>query len=508
MEQEACILFVDYVAIRLFLDRQRNFLLSEESLGRDLMEATNRYGQLSNVYIFSDWLHSGGSESFEDLKMRLKATLPGRYCASKEMGRELTRMMLSDQLPRTVILVAGDKSYLPVIDQLRHNGLRVILWWFNENHQNDLPLIVNAADDFQSLDEIVTPQFDKRTFPLPREFALSAIVISLDNFMTIRDTDKLSYTDCLSYVENLSILNGEGKALLEGLIAEGSIKVLGHFQNNEREYSLNDLSTRVQKALELRDRLLVILDSILQGRKWVAFNHLERNLRGQEIFGYDEKDRRKWIEILMFEGLIIVEHKNNPDWPNLPATTALILNFDHPVVHQELLRNQLRRMIVIGDVFLTNRNYRWIAANTLMKLMVSFLPLGAIQRIFSYALDEAVITISKIPSIHDLNYTVSAVQLNGNNELVQQTVKMQKELLASLLAIYNDNHAGLTYSALLTSLSERHTHENRHTLSFWVDLLIRAGVVHRMGKSRNLGISLYTINKSLPIFALLTPENG
>ncbi len=148
-------------------------------------------------------------------------------------------------------------------------------------------------------------------------------------------------------------------------------------------------------------------------------------LRSQAIFGLDEKTRRNWIELLISENLILAQQRKNPDRPDLPPTTALIVNHDHALVEEIplLVQQQLYRLIILVDGFLTNRNYNWIAASTLMKILKGYLSPVAAQNVFSFARDENVISIIKLNNIKDSLYQVSAIHLNYENDDVKKALK-------------------------------------------------------------------------------------
>jgi len=231
-------------------------------------------------------------------------------------------------------------------------------------------------------------------------------------------------------------------------------------------------------------------------------------LRSQAIFGLDEKTRRNWIELLISENLILAQQRKNPDRPDLPPTTALIVNHDHALVEEIplLVQQQLYRLIILVDGFLTNRNYNWIAASTLMKILKGYLSPVAAQNVFSFARDENVISIIKLNNIKDSLYQVSAIHLNYENDDVKKALKYRNLYLNEIAVAFENRGNGLSHSGLYSYLSKNIPGEVQPSIQFWVDVFVRGNILTRLKKHGGKN-PMYMFNRSLPVVAMVLAMN-
>jgi hypothetical protein len=324
--------------------------------------------------------------------------------------------------------------------------------------------------------------------------------------MAMNSRSTLPYSACKDFLNNLSYLNGNGHSWLDMAIAE-ELVILNKATTDAQFTlcSLNDKSAGVQKALETRDRMLLILDLGMRGRPWLSFNFAEKLLRVNSMFGVSEISRRRWIELGISEGLITVQKKIRPSTGAVEPTTVLFLNYNHPISQEipRLIDNQLRRLIVLCDVFLANHNFKWLAASTVMKILGTFLPPEASQQIFSYARDEGIIRIGKIRDIRNSSRGVSTVELDSDSDLVKKTLLEKISYLSALDDLYSTRGKKLKYHTLSSVLSEAIPPDRVDDIHFWIDLFIRARILRRGSNSSHDKFPSYSFQRSLPAVSLV-----
>jgi hypothetical protein len=498
-----CNLYIDYASLRLKLNENRIFDLHAATLIDNVLEITKRHCSIKRAFAFADWGNLSDQRIFEDQGIETVSILPGRRNATIELQHEVHALLDSYQNPPAVTLVLGDTDYLPILDRLQRSGTKVILCWFKDMVD---PRLMNKVDTFISLDEEFNFGNLRASLTLPRKMLLSAALIALDDHMAMNSRSTLPYSACKDFLNNLSYLNGNGHSWLDMAIAE-ELVILNKATTDAQFTlcSLNDKSAGVQKALETRDRMLLILDLGMRGRPWLSFNFAEKLLRVNSMFGVSEISRRRWIELGISEGLITVQKKIRPSTGAVEPTTVLFLNYNHPISQEipRLIDNQLRRLIVLCDVFLANHNFKWLAASTVMKILGTFLPPEASQQIFSYARDEGIIRIGKIRDIRNSSRGVSTVELDSDSDLVKKTLLEKISYLSALDDLYSTRGKKLKYHTLSSVLSEAIPPDRVDDIHFWIDLFIRARILRRGSNSSHDKFPSYSFQRSLPAVSLV-----
>ena len=500
-----CALYIDHLSLSLYLSRRSVFSVELGAVAESLLNAAGVVGNVKIARAFADWARLEGANSFESFGIQAKFTHPKHRTSAGDIKDDVFQWLDKDDTIQTVILVANDISYWSLINQLQSRGKKVVLWGGKDSV--DIKLL-DKVDEFIEIDEILLLDVKPTELDMPRSMILNAVCLALDDLMALRGITEIPLQVCLDYIkDNLHIFkdtNCFNQAHAENLI----ILTSAPYDSEIVLYSLNERSPRVQTVLEIRNRLLLTLDSALRGRHWISFNHLERMLRSQAIFGLDEKTRRNWIELLISENLILAQQRKNPDRPDLPPTTALIVNHDHALVEEIplLVQQQLYRLIILVDGFLTNRNYNWIAASTLMKILKGYLSPVAAQNVFSFARDENVISIIKLNNIKDSLYQVSAIHLNYENDDVKKALKYRNLYLNEIAVAFENRGNGLSHSGLYSYLSKNIPGEVQPSIQFWVDVFVRGNILTRLKKHGGKN-PMYMFNRSLPVVAMVLAMN-
>jgi hypothetical protein len=255
----------------------------------------------------------------------------------------------------------------------------------------------------------------------------------------------------------------------------------------------------VQKALQIRPRVLCVLDILQRGREWVAFGVAEKALTTLRPLAESQSLRHAWLELLVAQGFLQTERVTRPD--GAAQVTTLRLSRDNQA-SAALLRYQttptLTRLIVVMSDFMAEKAQGWISLGTLLERLTGPLALIEVRSLINAAQEQELITSETLTGAR--KGTIKVFSLRTDHALVKETLARRDLFLKLARATFTARNLAAG-QALLVEIFTREGHVSRADALFWIALLSDEGLFsqERLALGSGESTSVFALNLQHPV---------
>ncbi len=451
-----CALFIDYENIAISLSQTRLVTLSPGVLARVLRENAEKYGKIKCARAFADWdRFTGAARAFAEQGIDPRFVLQGKNSADVELCLQVQEALKEASASvSTFILVTGDRDFLAIIERLKREDKRVVVWGVEERTSQRLK---EAADEFVPLEQLLsgvqpeieeeneesplspTRNLDHTAWTLP---ALATLILRFDLILYERGWTWIAFktlTEELADDVTFGSTPNERAWWVNLAISE---KILlpekrPHAKNPEAEITvcfLNSEHPLVKAGISIVPRVIQVLHEQLQTKPWIAYGLLDRILASDPDLNHDGVERRFWINILIHMGAILTEKKENPHFPERPVTGCR-LNPSHPLVrrYRPGPRNPDEwldyHLILLVEHFMVNREVPWMSMGQLRRTLEDRYGTDRMRYAVDKAVVERILLVEHYPNRLHPDRPTTGCHLNREHPLVQKALTNFRALI-------------------------------------------------------------------------------
>lgn len=459
-----CILYIDYEALQVGLSHLHAF--NADTLLADLLERARQRFSMQQAIVFGDWTYHMNFRRLENLGFTCYSVAHGDHDGDLWLQSSIARQMATHEAPDVYILVSGYASYHVVLDQIYRAGKESVLWMLTPPPARDQVLCTEW-------DLIALPPVEARV-SWPRQLMLQAIALAADH-LQYEVGNPFLLQQLRARLGNMYAFRGRVDDWLDQAIKE-QILLLTRAGNPAvgPHVTVNSQHVLVQKALLIREHILLTLSTLLVDRACVAFSELERTLRATRLLAANQRIRQAWLEFLLTEDIIIAEQLPQPGSPF--QVEALRLNPLHPAVAevQRQSHYNLMRLIILMQSFSGRKHRGWIAVSRLLSILATSSTRAEARATISTATNWGIVEVATIPSAQKHTLSTEVTRLQQDHVLVQETLARHDQLLRHIAMILAQWPAGVSEPVLVKELVQRMQITQDDAL-FWITLLINQG---------------------------------
>ncbi len=461
---KTCVLYIDYEALQVGLSHMYAF--NTDTLLADLLERAQQRFSLQQAIVFGDWTYRANFRHLENLGFTCYPVASGDHDGDLWLQSSVARQVATHEAADVYVLVSGYACYHAVLDQIYQAGKESVLWMLTPPSARDQVLCTEW-------DLIVLPHVEARV-SWPRQLMLQAVALVADHLQYEVGVPLLLY-QLRARLGNMYYFRGRVDDWLDQAMKE-QILLLTQVDNpavGPRVF-VNKQHVLVQKALQIRERILLTLTTMLVNHACVPFSELERSLRATRLLAANQRMRQVWLEFLLAEDIIIVEPLPQPDSPF--QVKALRLNSLHLVVVEARRQSQynLMRLIMLTNSFSGRKHHGRIAVSRLLSILATSSTRAEARATIDAAESRGIVEVVTVSSAQKHTRSTSVVRLRQDHMLVQETLVRYDQLLKHIAMILALRPAGVSESALVKELVQR-MHIAQDEALFWIALLIHQG---------------------------------
>ncbi|HEY3281053.1 MAG TPA: NYN domain-containing protein [Armatimonadota bacterium] len=538
----SCVLFVDYENIAISLGQTRQLAVSPLQLARVLREKAEKFGRIKVARAFADWdRFSGAARAFAQERIEPRFVLAGKNSADMELSLQVQEALSEgDSAVDTYILATGDRDFLAIIERLKRDDRKVVVWGVEEHTSERLR---QAADEFVSIEELLgfahppqpveapappltssfattEPAGDAASAPIVAHHAhaqtqaeqgepapalptgrtteaaawtipaLAALILRVDLILHQRGWSWMAFktlSEELASDTTFGHSQAERAWWVNLAVSEGVLKTekRPHARNPEAEItacSLNPEHPLVATALTLVPRILTELREQLYTKPWVAYGLLDRALAADPSLGQEAVERRFWINTLIHLGVILTEKRDNPNFPERPVTGCR-LNAQHPMLRR--FRSGPHNpdewldyhLILMVEHFVCTKEVPWMSMGQLRRALEERYGAEKMRLAVERAVNDKVLLVEHYPNRLNPERPTAGCQLNPEHPHVTR-IRRNIECLIRLVASQLRYRPWAPIAALEKSMRfHRQFGETDEETQAWLALLMEQGVL-------------------------------
>ncbi len=415
-----------------------------------------------------------------------------RVC-SGSLREDLAQAMAQRATAHTWLVMAPTRSLPPVSAAARQRGHRMILCQDGEPY----PDAETSIDARRLLHGFRLPARSDSQPPAEPDLFVDA---SIGQWVRLA-----YYLDCaqrhapsgrLDYSRLVATLSQQEEYGLNADAAEGAVRRAMEFgliqQLDDRSCRLNSNHAAARFAIEVPERVLRLLNQMLQRMPWVSFKLLRGVLAreqwlGGPAYGLEESQIDDWINFLLRDGALTMTKEPNLVAPEFPVT-ALRVNPIHPLTgaapETENGASSLsrERAILAVDHFLLRQHKPWMSMGALRRALER-LGRDELQEVLRNLQSAGALVTERYPNPQREQPTTGC-RLRHNNPLVAETLATRNTLLRA--AAQGEGAEGWTPLSRLELVFEKAgpVSEARHRA--WLRLLLDEGILELSGDPDDL----------------------
>jgi hypothetical protein len=499
--QKTCMLYIDYTNLVLSLSRIPYFDVS--AVLDTLQEQARQRFYIQDVRIYSTWMLDTMRKHFEAQRIACYHVVETETTIVQAIHDSVVANLVSPLAADAYILIAGDTRFTELLNALHLARCEALLWTTIMPDKQDR--------QFASWQRITLPTERAKT-PWARSIMLQAVALATDHKQVDPDTP-LAISKLQTHLIHNKAFRSATDAWITIAIGEQILlptKPVGRARSPRGYVVLNREHRLVQRALELREHIMMTLSSLLVDREWVAFNALEKAMRTIKQLADDQRTRQSWIEVLVNEKVLIAMRVPQPGSPHM--VTTLRLNREHPqaLVLQRYQRQNLSRLIFTMSSFLERRGTDWQAVAHLLRSLTGPLTRVEARSILQAALRQGIITLDTMKNPRDSAHDIAIAQINHKHKTVQETLyRRDRTILDCAYLLKRQPRGTLSKTQLEEQLSHRQAIPHIEA-RFWISLLLGEEflLVRRPTRPVENADTMIYLNEHDPIVTTVLHENN
>jgi hypothetical protein len=461
--QKTCMLYVDYTNLVLSLSRIPYFDVSAV-LDMFQEQARQRF-YIQDVRVYSPWMLDTVRKRFEEQRISCDQITGSETTIVQAIHDSIVANLVSPLAADVYILIAGDTRFTELLNALRLARNEVLLWTY---------VMPDKQDRQRATWQRILPPTERAKTPWARSIMLQAVALATDHKQVDAETP-LAISKLQTHLIHNKAFRSATDAWITIAISEQILlpaKPIGRARSPRGYVVLNREHRLVQRALELREHIMMTLSSLLVDREWVAFNVLEKAMRTIKQLADDQRTRQSWIEVLINENVLIAMRVPQPGSQHMVTTLRLNRNHPQALVLQRYQRQNLYRLIFTMNSFLERRGTDWQAVAHLLRSLTGPLTRVEARSILQAALRQGIITLDTMKNPRESAHDIAIAVLNHNHNTVQETLyRRDRTILDCAYLLKRQPHSVLS----LTQLEEQLSHRQdipRVEAHFWISLLL------------------------------------
>lgn len=490
-----CIICVDYenVLVRLSQSGHLNMLAFLTTV---LQRARQRF-EVRQAVVLTRWLDGAARRSVETAGYVCRTLFDPWSETGAQVLKDHTDLLATDPAI-TMILVAGESQWHPVLRLLAEREQAIVLWSLVPPSSGDRacssacePLELPETQGHLRWPRAVILQAivlaaARLQDPVYGRFALDTLHMCLRSYPALADNPQVWLL--IAAQERLFFRQQVAGVLCGQLFLDHPL---------------------VQKAFQMQQRVLCVLNVLQSRRAWVAFSVAEKALASVRAFAQSQAVRQAWLELLAAQGTLVIERRNHPE-SELTVTTIRLPQNNQAiaaVIEQQTERALTRLIVVISD-FTAQKGRPGMSFAALIKRLVGPLALIEARTIIASAQEQGIIEIQT--SARDGRPAATVFSLRIQHALVRQTLARRDLFLHLIRAQCQERNQaiGLTLMAGLCARAESLSRDNA---LFWLELLSDEQLLRQQRLSLGAGESsnVLCFNLDHPLLdQLFSPTNA